>query len=218
MRRIAAVAGLLLGASTVRAGPPVPRVPALAVPATVTAPPRLLTVGIRAGAGAPRVLHIDDAGSHVDFSVRLLWIHRIDGRFGDVRGTVSGNGHGQARVDAWIDVGSAQMPSARDTRWLLSPDFFDVQRYPRIHFVSQPTALHVLRDGGSLRGDLTLRGVTRPVQFRMQPSRCLQPGVDHCSIRVRGRIDRVDFGMHRRRGLISDTVHLVVVIRLQHGP
>lgn len=168
-------------------------------------------------AHAIETLRIDSDGSQAAFSVRLLWFHRIDGRFERLRGDVVTDSRQRAQVEAWIEVDSAQMSNARYRRWLLSRDFFDAMHYPRIHFISNPTLVQTLREGGLLHGHLSIRGVTRPVTFTVRPGTCPSTGLNDCTLRVDGSIERSHFGMHKRRGLISDTVKLDIDIHL-HRP
>jgi polyisoprenoid-binding protein YceI len=91
--------------------------------------------------------------------------------------------------------------------WVKSPEFFDVARHPEIGFVSEPFPLQRLHKGGQLSGTLTIRGVARPETFDLAPAECDKPAYD-CPIVVKGSIRRSDFGMHSRRGTLSDKVDL----------
>lgn len=159
--------------------------------------------------------HIDNARSHAEFSVRLLWVRQIDGRFTDIRGDVTLNPlRDTAVVEATVTVNSVAMPSARLRRWVLDPEFFDVRRFPEIHFVSAPLAVRSLDRGGELPGWLTLRGVTRPVQFRLEPADCTLQAGALCRIEVRGSVHRSDYGMDGHSTAVSDTVQLGLLITL----
>lgn len=174
-----------------------------------------LSVATPATARADNTSRIDSQRSYADFNVRLMWIKRMRGRFTRMGGTLTWSPQGnRGVVDAWIDVHSAQMARPRYTQWLLAPEFFDAADYPRIRFVSAPVTLSNLARGGSLRGRLTVRGITRPVTFHMRPSHCPQPRTQACTIRVNGHIRRSHFGMHGHRALLSDRVLLGLVIVL----
>jgi len=78
---------------------------------------------------------------------------------------------------------------------LMSPEFFDAERYPEVEFVS--TAIR--RDGASVEvdGDLTLKGVTKPVTLTGTAN---GPTVDHLGatrigFALQTTIDRSQFGM-----------------------
>lgn len=160
-------------------------------------------------------LRIDSQRSHAQFMLRLLWITPVRGRFDTIHGTLTWSPSGEVGiVDAWIDVTSARMSHARYTRWMLQPEFFDVQRYPRIHFVSTPVALTSLATGGPLHGHLTLRGVTRAMDFQMQPSHCPEPRTQPCTLKLHGSVQRSLFGMRAHHALLSDRVTLDLTIVL----
>ncbi|MGA0588504.1 YceI family protein [Dyella sp. KRB-257] len=158
---------------------------------------------------------IDTARSHAEFNVRLLWVRQIKGRFTDIHGEVTLNAlRDTAVVEATVNVDSVVMSSARLRRWVLDAEFFDARRFPEIHFISAPLAVRSLDAGGKLPGWLTLRGVTRPVLFRLEPASCTLQRDTVCRIEVRGSIRRSDYGMSGHRAAVSDTVNLGLMIRL----
>ena len=158
---------------------------------------------------------INTSRSHAEFNVRLLWVRQINGRFTDIHGEVTLNGlRDTAVVRATVNVDSVAMSSARLRRWVLDPEFFDVRRFPEIHFVSAPLAVRSLDAGGELPGWLTLRGVTRPVLFRLEPASCTLQRDTVCQIEVRGQIQRSDYGMDGHHTAVSDTVNLGLLITL----
>lgn len=156
--------------------------------------------------------------SHADFGVRLFWVSQISGRFEQIDGDVTLSAlRDTAVVDAQIAVDSIHMSSERIRRWVLAPEFFDVSRYPTIHFVSEPVALDTLEKGGDLEGTLTLRGVTRPARFQLLPSHCPLHQPRECVIAVRGTLQRSDFGMSGHRAALSDKVELGMSISLDYA-
>lgn len=159
---------------------------------------------------------IDSATSQAAFQVRLLWLEHIHGDFTEVLGDVEPGPHADSWVvNATIPVTSVKMPSSRIRRWVLAPDFFDADEHPTIHFVSNPIAEAELDHGGTLTGNLTLRGVTAPVQFDVQPIRCEEPTPTECHIQLHGSVERSTFGMTSDRLALSDRVELNLSITLQ---
>ncbi|HEX7813643.1 YceI family protein [Dyella sp.] len=159
--------------------------------------------------------HIDPQRSHADFGVRLLWVRQVTGRFQQIGGEVNFNGRRDtATVDARIDVNSVAMDSDRFRRWVLAPEFFDVEHYPTIRFVSAPVTLDKLQDGGDLSGWLTLRGITQPTVLEILPSHCRLDAAPTCTIELRGSVQRSDFNMSGHRATLSDRVELGLSIEL----
>jgi polyisoprenoid-binding protein YceI len=159
---------------------------------------------------------IDPTTSQATFQVRLLWLEHINGNFTQVIGdVVPGPDMDSWVVDATIPVESVTMPTKRIRRWVLAPDFFDAEHHPTIHFVSNPIEQAELDRGGTLTGYLTLRGVTAPIQFAVQPVHCEQFALSPCRILLRGSVHRSTFGMTSDRLALSDSVDLNLSITLQ---
>lgn len=163
-------------------------------------------------------IRIDPQHSQAQFSVRLLWLRSLNGRFTGIAGEVTPDPHGRLTVDARIAVDSLVMDSARFRRWVLAPDFFDAARYPSIHFVSDPVAFNVLARGGALDGRLTLRGITRPMHFQLLPTPCAPATTTPCLIEAHGSVRRSDFGMTSHTTVLSDRVRLGLLIALERTP
>src|SRR5215204_3337342 len=97
---------------------------------------------------------IDAAHSNVAFAVRHLMISTVKGRFGEVKGTVQLPENGQPVVDVTIASGSIDTRSEQRDVHLRSADFFDVESYPELRFVS--TKAERMSDGWMLTGNLTI--------------------------------------------------------------
>jgi polyisoprenoid-binding protein YceI len=99
------------------------------------------------------------------FAVRHSGVFWYRGSLSDVAATLHGDGHalaleGSARVDS---VSVVEPPAMRAS--VLGPEFFDAERHPEITFRS--TAVRLADDGrAEIDGELTIRGVTRPVSAR----------------------------------------------------
>lgn len=147
--------------------------------------------------------------------MRLLWVHTIHGRFTHVSGSLQPRADGRVVVDAQVAVDSLTMDSPHLRRWVLAGEFFDAAHYPTLRFVSAPVVRTTLTTGGTLAGQLTLRGVTRPVQLELAPAQC---AADACTIDAHGEVQRSDFGMRSHHAVLSDRVALTLSITLQRGP
>jgi polyisoprenoid-binding protein YceI len=98
------------------------------------------------------------------FAVRHSGVFWYRGSLSDVAATLRGDDDGDALAlegSARVDSISVVEPSAMRAS-VLGPDFFDAERHPEITFRS--TAIRLADDGGAeVDGELTIRGVTRPV-------------------------------------------------------
>lgn len=105
---------------------------------------------------------IDPAHTSAEFVGRHLMVTKVRGGFGSVSGTiVVSETPEDSKVEIVIETASVSTGSEdRDTH-IKSEDFFDVENHPEMRFVSTS----VDTNGGSwkLVGDLTIKGVTKPV-------------------------------------------------------
>lgn len=98
----------------------------------------------------------------IGFVARHMMVTKVRGTFGEFDGKVEvAEDPTASRVDVSIAAESVRTGSPERDAHLRSPDFFDVENYPQLKFVSTG----VERDGDQwkLLGDLTIKGVTRPV-------------------------------------------------------
>jgi len=171
----------------------------------------LLALARLAGAAQPDgdTLTFDATKSHAEFGVRVMWLIPVHGRFDTVHGTIHiDRFRGSAQVEALIDAGDVHMHSRGDEAWVKSAEFFDVQHFPQIQFVSEAFSLERLKKGGEIDGLLTIRGITRPARFEIDTSACPDAVARECATEAAGTIRRSDFGMRSRRGALSDKVDL----------
>jgi polyisoprenoid-binding protein YceI len=109
---------------------------------------------------------IDSTHTQIEFSVKHMMITTVRGRFTKFNGTVKIDEAQPERsyVEGTIEAASLDTHEPKRDEHLRSADFFDATTYPELAFRS--TAVKAL-DGEHLQvtGDLTIRGVTRPVTF-----------------------------------------------------
>ena len=110
---------------------------------------------------------LDPAHSEVTFSVRHMMISKVRGTFGMKSATlVATENPLDARVEASVDVTSLSTNDEGRDAHLRSADFFDVETFPTMEFVS--TGAHVKGGDYFVDGDLTIRDVTKPVSFEFE--------------------------------------------------
>jgi polyisoprenoid-binding protein YceI len=110
---------------------------------------------------------IDPSHSEVGFSVRHLMVSKVKGSFKTFEGTVTiADDLLNSRVEATIDAASVDTRDENRDNHLRSSDFFNVEQHPQIKFSS--TSLRPSGDNYVLGGDLTIHGVTRPVELDLE--------------------------------------------------
>jgi polyisoprenoid-binding protein YceI len=124
----------------------------------------LLLVLVASSAQAA-VWKVDTDHSAVHFSIQHMMIAQVRGAFHDISGSVTFDGAVPSAFDITVEVDSLDTGVDKRDDHLESADFFDVQRFPLIRFVS--TAVTPSGEGYEVTGNLTLKGVTRPVTFML---------------------------------------------------
>src|SRR6478672_11712750 len=110
---------------------------------------------------------IDPVHSDVSFSVRHMMVSKVRGRFGAFSGQiVTGEDITGSSVSTTIDATSIDTNNEQRDNHIRSADFFDVANHPTWTFSSTG----VRADDGDLvlDGELTIKGVTRPVTLSLQ--------------------------------------------------
>jgi polyisoprenoid-binding protein YceI len=158
---------------------------------------------------------IDASHSDVSFSVRHMMVSKVRGRFGAFSGEiVTGETLADSSVTATIDATSIDTNNEQRDGHIRSADFFDVEAHPQWTFRS--TAVRA--DGGDLvvDGELTLKGVTRPVSLELEVNGFGKDawGGTRAGFSASTTIDRNDFGVDIKMPLdgggvvVSDKVQI----------
>jgi polyisoprenoid-binding protein YceI len=156
---------------------------------------------------------IDAAHTNIVFLIDHLGYSTMIGQFQDFAGDFAFDQENVANSKVAITIQAASVDTDHDARddHLRSPDFFNVEEFPEITFVS--TGAEKIDDNsGKIMGDLTLMGVTKPVTLDVTFNQ-LSPhpipsyeGVLVAGFSARTTIDRTEFGMGYAAGAIGNEV------------
>jgi polyisoprenoid-binding protein YceI len=155
---------------------------------------------------------VDPVHSNANFEVEHAGVSVFRGGFKpvDAKLTVSDSG---IQLEGAVDVASITIDDENIRPHILSPDFFDADRNPRIQYRST----EITGDAGDLRvsGELSMAGVSLPVtaQGRLRGPVDLGP-VEKLSISLETAIDRTDYGMDWQMELPSGGVALANEVKL----
>ena len=137
---------------------------------------------------------VDPVHSSVTFAITHNGVTTFRSGFERYEATLSG-GEG-ARLEGTVDVESIEIDEEMLKGHLLSPEFFDTQRFPQLRFTSSELTVG---EDGSLRvaGDLEIHGETRRVEAG---GRFAQLGGDlagnaRVGLSIESTVDRRDFGL-----------------------
>jgi len=170
---------------------------------------------------------IDKVHSMANFKIRHLF-SKVSGTFSDLTGTIwldRGN-LDASRVDATINVYSVDTNHEKRDNHLRSKDFFHVDKYPIMRFVT--TSVEVKGENeGVMSGELTMHGVTRAVKlpfkilgFGPDPWGGYRSGFEATTIIKRSDFG-INYGLDPKKGgsAVGDEVEINILLEgIKLGP
>jgi polyisoprenoid-binding protein YceI len=161
---------------------------------------------------------IDPAHSEVGFKVKHLMINSVKGQFKKIEGTVISDKDDfkDAKISFTAEAASVDTGSEQRDVHLKSAEFFDVEKFPQITFVSDSF------DGNTLKGQLTMLGVTKPVTLQVEFGGTAKDpwGNTKAGFTLSGKINRKDWGLNWNAALetggflVSEEVSIISEIQL----
>jgi polyisoprenoid-binding protein YceI len=166
----------------------------------------------------------DDAHSAADFSVRHMMVTNVKGQIRGLKGTIDIDDKDltKSKIDVSLDVGTINTQNEKRDNHLRGPDFFDAQKFPLIKFTS--TKITKSSDGLKVLGDLTIRGVTKPVELAVDgPTAVVKDpwGKNKRGFSATTKINRKDFGVSWNKNLdgggimVGDEVKISIEAELE---
>jgi len=146
---------------------------------------------------------VDPAHTEINFTVPHLMAFKVRGNFNDFSGKVEVDGNKQTltAVSATIKTASVDTRNQKRDDHLRSPDFFEVDKYPEISFVSKK----IVGSGPDITviGDLTIKGTTKEVTLKGEylGSNTDPWGNQRAGFEASGKINRQDFGLTWNKAL-----------------
>jgi polyisoprenoid-binding protein YceI len=165
-------------------------------------------------AAASETIKLEKENLSIKFDVAGFWPLRVAGRFNEAHGllTLDTKSPAQSSLKVVVRTASIDTGSERIDRYLKSTDFFDVARHPVMIFES--TGLEIVdQDAGTISGDLSLRGVRKPMRlsFRVRRPQSAKPAAAPLmNFRARGVLQRSRWGMTALFPAVGDQVHLEI--------
>jgi polyisoprenoid-binding protein YceI len=160
---------------------------------------------------------VDPAHTEVGFVARHLMVSKVRGKFTDVDGTVTvADDITTSTAKVTVRLASIETGSPDRDAHLRSSDFFDIEHHPEMTFVS--TAF----TGETLIGDLTIKGVTRPVTFEVEYNGVATDpwGNTKAGFEAEAEVNRKDWGLEWNVALegggvlVSDKVKIHLDVQL----
>ena len=163
---------------------------------------------------------IDPMHSTVGFAVKHAMVSTTRGHFAGFTGGATIDSANPETSTAWLEIDATTVSTGNEQRdgHLRSPDFWDAENNPKITFRSTSAKL----DGEELimTGDLTVKGVTKPVDIRWEFGGVAKDpyGTTKAGFEGTATINRSDWGLTWNAALetggflISDKVKLVLEV------
>lgn len=140
---------------------------------------------------------IDPMHSEIQFKVKHLMITTVTGYFRsfDANATTDGDDYGTATISFNADINSVDTNNEQRDGHLRSADFFDGENHPKLEFANGKLE----KDGDEyiLKGDLTIRGNTNPVELNAEFGGIAVDGYGQtkAGFTLSGKISRKQYGL-----------------------
>jgi len=140
---------------------------------------------------------IDPAHSEIQFKVKHLMISTVTGTFNSFSGSLTSDSEDfdGASVTFSADINSIDTGNEQRDGHLKSADFFNAEEHPQLVFSNGK--LSKTHNGFSLNGELTLRGVTKPLSLDVEYNGTMVDpwGQTKAGFELTGSIKRKEFGL-----------------------
>jgi len=180
----------------------------------------LFLAGLAAPARAAEYT-IDPTHTHILFMIDHLGFAKMVGLFTDFSGNISfdPNNVTASQLHVTINTSSLDTQNAQRNKDLKGADWFNVTEFPTMAFVGRS---YVKKDdhSGTITGDLTLLGVTRPVTLSVVLNKAGKNPLDkkeEVGFSARGMLKRSDFGMKTFLPAIGDDVRLILEVEAKQA-
>lgn len=160
---------------------------------------------------------LDPTHSELVFKVKHLMISNVKGEFQKFNASIEavGTDFQHARVQATMDAASIFTNEENRDKHLHSADFFDVEKHPHLEF-SGTAMEHVGGNDYKLTGDLTIKGITKPITLDVEfGGKNTDPwGNEKLAFSLTGKLNRKDWGLNWNAALetggvlVSDEVRI----------
>lgn len=142
---------------------------------------------------------LDPAHSDLGFKIKHLMIANISGSFKTFQAVAKTEDEdfSTAEINVTVDMSSISTNNDQRDLHLRASDFFDVEKHPELKFRSTKME-KVAGDDFVLYGELTLKGVTKPVKFDVEYSGVTKDpwGGQRAGFTLTGKIKRSDWGVN----------------------
>ncbi len=171
-------------------------------------------------ATAQTTWNLDKAHTNIQFNVTHMVVSEVNGAFTDFDATVVSKSEDFNGAEVTFTAKTASVNTGNENRdkHLKSDDFFNAEQFPEIKFKG-----NIVKTGGKyqLKGDFTMRDVTKPVVFDITYGGQIDTGRGvKAGFKFTGKVNRLDYGLKWSNKLatgelaVADEVEVVVKVEL----
>ena len=169
---------------------------------------------------AQSIWQADTAHSSLNFSIKHSGISLVNGKFTDYTGVMTTNGSDleTAKFDFDVKVISINTNVEPRDNHLRSADFFEVEKYPNMTFKSTKVMKKGKENQYLLFGDLTIKGVTKPVVFDLWHTGTAKSDKgEKMGFKAKTTINRFDYNINYDPGAAGIGKEVEILVHLQVG-
>ncbi|MAT97577.1 MAG: polyisoprenoid-binding protein [Anaerolineaceae bacterium] len=166
---------------------------------------------------------IDSSHSHINFTARHMMISKVRGSFENFSGTVNFDEENPTNttVNVEVDLTSINTRDEQRDGHLKSPDFFDVENYPTMKFVSTRVE-QINENNGRLYGQLTIKDITKEVVLDVEYAGIAKSpwGTVSAGFSATGSLNRKEWGLNWNQALetggvlVGDKINMEIELEL----
>jgi polyisoprenoid-binding protein YceI len=171
-------------------------------------------------ATAQTTWNLDKAHTNIQFNVTHMVVSEVNGAFTDFDGAIVSKSDDFNGAEVTFTAKTASVNTGNENRdkHLKSDDFFNAEQFPEIKFTGT-----ILKTGGKyqLKGDFTMRDVTKPVVFDITYGGQIDTGRGvKAGFKFTGKVNRLEYGLKWSNKLasgelaVADEVEVVVKVEL----
>jgi polyisoprenoid-binding protein YceI len=165
---------------------------------------------------------LDKSHTEILFSVKHLVISEVGGKFRDFEGELKSTGDdfdgSEIQFKAFVE--SINTDNEQRDGHLRSDDFFNASAYPELKFNGK---LEKNGSGYVLKGEMTIRDVTKPIAFDVQYNGMVKDpyGNTKAGFKITGSVNRFDYGlkwnalMEAGGAVVDEEINIVCNVELQ---
>lgn len=166
---------------------------------------------------------LDPTHSNLGFKIKHLMISNVSGSFKNFNAEVetSGTDFSTAQINLTAAMETISTNHEQRDAHLRNADFFEVEKYPELKFTSTKVQ-KTDTDTFTLLGDLTLKGITKPVKLHVEFNGTVKDpwGHERAGFIITGKINRSEWGVNFNAALetggvvLGDEVRIIAEIEL----